>query len=744
MATTDVDMDDNDGPVVMAYGPETDQNVTRLANTPLSPHHAAPVISDAQSGTLGQGMAIGSEVREQLAQYGSGFERTNENLDRRGSVPANATNVAGVGAGTVLLDAVAGQATQELSDVVAYSNEANLTHGLDNFLGDIPGNPPLGFDSYLVPLFNAIPPSESFARPAVPLLNNAPFPTTSRTQWMPDFTFGPSSEHIDIQAFLKNVEETFGSASSGEINEHAGELRPEGVAGWAELQELDTGGKRALVDECSVSDLLGPLTDITSDPAHLAFVRDLHNRATLSMLGHTTESIKLPPEMRDRKKRRGGKVGVGQWGEENASSVAGEMHQQSTSRNTRSEQATAGSSGNLSRTRASDHTPSGEETVMAEPDPVTEHSGAVAAPTQPPDAASRGSGKNRKSKTRVESEERAADPLLLELEGMLKTISLRSWPLPETAKHFIRKPRYSDVNVLTEVRPSSIPFLLPEQVSDNTPEPPPSPSATGIWEQAPGSLTQRPHAVVELSILTPAPHPPHTPRHSLSLALLESQTLEDISEALVCANRWIPRSMGVGDGVASGACVVIEGKVYGDGEGDADGKDYAEKLIEYLSTLKAQNQNGSAGLSKRDKDAIMVLDEQLMIGLPMLNTRLDSVPWKLHKPYWFMHDGGCVHWIVVSSISLLNQCDPPLPTPEKPSNWPYVTSLSPVPHRALCRVCSRVPAVLAVSGDTRLGESPSLVCEGCWALLGPPRAGRDYSEQGEGLNVLPLVSPDGL
>ncbi|KAG9077075.1 hypothetical protein FS749_011076 [Ceratobasidium sp. UAMH 11750] len=239
MATTDVDMDDNDGP-------ETDQNVTRLANT-LSPYHAL-VFSDAQSG---RGMAVGSEVREQLAQYGSGLERTNETQDRRGSVPANATNVAGVGAGTVLLDAVASQATQELSDVAAYSNEANLTHELDNFLGDIPGNPSLGFDSYLVPLFNAIPLSEPLARSAAPLLNDAPFPTTSRTQWMPDFTFGPSSEHIDIQAFLKIVEETFGSALSGEINEHAGDLRPEGVAGWVELQELDAGGKRALVDESS-------------------------------------------------------------------------------------------------------------------------------------------------------------------------------------------------------------------------------------------------------------------------------------------------------------------------------------------------------------------------------------------------------------------------------------------------------------------------------------------------------------
>jgi hypothetical protein len=83
------------------------------------------------------------------------------------------------------------------------------------------------------------------------------------------------------------------------------------------------------------------------------------------------------------------------------------------------------------------------------------------------------------------------------------------------------------------------------------------------------------HALIELSILTPAPHPPHTPRHTLSLALLNNQTLEDISEALVCANRWIPRSIN-DSGVPSGACIVIEGTVYGDGEGDGDGKDYAE------------------------------------------------------------------------------------------------------------------------------------------------------------------------
>ncbi|KAG8769495.1 hypothetical protein FRC12_004928 [Ceratobasidium sp. 428] len=747
MATTDIVMDSDDGPVVVTRGPVVDQVVTRPANAPLSSDHAAGVLPHAQSEPLSQVMDIGSDGREQLAEYSIRLEGMDENRDRLGSAPASTTNMAGVNTGSILLDASASQATQELPETVAYLNEANLAHELDDFLSEIPSNPPLGFDNYLVPLFGAAPPFPSPEQIVLPLLNNAPFPATGRTQWVPDFTFGPPSEHVDIQAFLKNIEGSIELVLARDDAGSVGGLRPEDVAGWTELQELDLNEKKALVDECCVSDLLGSLMDITSDPARLAFVRDSHNQATLSMLGYTTESIKLPPELRDRKKRRSEKVGMVQWGEENTSTAAGEMQQERTSGNIRNGRAAVGLGKSSSRSQASDHTPSGsEDTVMAEPNSVTGN-GTVAEPTLSPDTGSAGGGGIRQGKIRVEAEERAVDPLLLDLEDTLKTISLRSWPLPETAKHFIRKPRSSDVNVLTEVRSSPIPFLLPEQVSDNAPPRLPSPGATGVQEQVASiSPTQRPHAMIELSILTPAPHPPHTPRHSLSLALLESQTLEDISEALVCANRWIPRSMNVGGGVASGACAVIEGTVYGDGEGDTGGKDYAEKLVEYLSTLKAQNQNqdSSAGLGKRDKDAIVILDEQLRIGLPMLNTRLDSVPWKLHKPYWFMHDGGCVHWIIVSSISLLHQCDPPIPTPEKPSNWPYVTSLSPVPHRALCRVCSRVPAVLAVSGDTRLGESPSLVCEGCWALLGAPRAGRDYTEQGEGLNVLPLVSPDGL
>ncbi|KEP46766.1 snRNA-activating protein of 50 kDa MW carboxy-terminal protein [Rhizoctonia solani 123E] len=558
-----------------------------------------------------------------------------------------------------------------------------------------------------------------------------------RTQWMPDFTFGPASEPIDIPAFLSSPQETLGLEQN--LQQTGGDLRdwvrPEHVAGWRELQALGLEERMMLQETCSVSGLLTFLTDITSDPARLNLVKEMHNQSTLAALGHTVESIKLPPEKRDRKRKVSGKVGVGGSDVLNNEASEGQQDDDGPNRYAQEEASqapgneigapsaevrgvTGGAKAGVSLSTTVPETTSGAAPVAATAHPI--------------------GGRNRKGKARVGAGETVSDPTLLELGDILGRVELHSWQPTDAAKHYIRKPRSSDVNVLAEVRPSAIPFVMPENLDHGLREHS-SPSYSSLQGPAPKRSA---HALIELSILTPAPHPPHTPRHTLSLALLNSQTLEDISEALVCGNRWVPRSIN-DSGVPSGACIVIEGTVYGDGEGDADGKDYADKVTEYLAALKAQADT-PISLGKKERDAIMILDEQLKIGMPMLSTRLDSIRWKLHKPYWFMHDGGCVHWIIVSSISVLHPNDPLLPTPEKSSNWPYATALSPLPHRALCRVCSRVPAVLAVSGDSRLGESPSLVCDGCWGLLGPPKAGRDYSEGKGGLTILPLVSPDGL
>ncbi|KAF8712135.1 hypothetical protein RHS03_01083, partial [Rhizoctonia solani] len=491
---------------------------------------------------------------------------------------------------------------------------------------------------------------------------------TRRMQWMPDFTFGPASEPIDIPGFLSSVQEALGMEQN--LQQTGGDfrnwVRPEHVAGWRELQSLGLEERKMLQEAY-----------ITSDPARLNLIKQVHNQSTLAALGHTAESIKLPPEKRDRKRKNSEKGGVKGGDHPSNEALRGQQY----------DGISGGTQAGVSRGPGNEiGVPSADVRGVAGganvgTSPSTMISEAAPGPASAPITANSRGGRNRKGKARADAGETVSDPALLELEDILGGLKLHSWRLTDSAKHYIRKPRSSDVNVLTEVRPSAIPFLLPETLVYDRQEYS-SPSDMSLQGPSPQRSA---HALIELSILTPAPHPPHTPRHTLSLALLNSQSLEDISEGLVCANRWIPRSIN-DSGVPSGACIVIEGTVYGDGEGDAYGKDYADKVTEYLAALKAQV-NTPTGLGKKKRDAIVVLDEQLKIGMPMLSTRLDSIRWKLHKPYWFMHDGGCIHWVVVSSISVLHPHDPQLPTPEKSSNWPYTTALSPLPHRALCR-CS--------------------------------------------------------
>ncbi|KAJ1304834.1 hypothetical protein OPQ81_005968 [Rhizoctonia solani] len=527
----------------------------------------------------------------------------------------------------------------------------------------------------------------SFDRTAIPLPSDSLAPQSGEPlpQWMPDFTFGPASQPIDIPAFLSSVREALepGQNSQWTEGDFRDWVRPEHVAGWSELQGLGSEERKILQEACSVSGLLTTLTNITSDPARLNLVKEIHNQSTLAALGHTTESIKLPPEKRDRKRKVSGKVGGRDEDVLRNEASGGQQDDDGPSRDTREEGSRVLGDG-IGAPAADFRGVTGGADIGVSPSTTVPEStsGVVPAPAR--------GGRNRKGKARADTGETVSDPALLELGDMLGGLKLHSWKVTDAAKHYIRKPRSSDVNALAEVRPSAIPFVLPE-APERGPREYLLPNDTSLQGPA---LQRSPHALIELSILTPAPHPPHTPRHTLSLALLNSQTLEDISEALVCANRWVPRSIN-DSGVPSGACIVIEGTVYGDGEGDADGKDYADKVTEYLAALKAQA-NTPIGLGKKERDAIMILDEQLKIGMPMLSTRLDSIRWKLHKPYWLMHDGGCVHWIVVSSISVLHPNDPPFPTPEKPSNWPYTTALSPLPHRALCRVRAQVWYVMVV------------------------------------------------
>ena len=109
-----------------------------------------------------------------------------------------------------------------------------------------------------------------------------------------------------------------------------------------------------------------------------------------------------------------------------------------------------------------------------------------------------------------------------------------------------------------------------------------------------------------------------------------------------------------------------------------------------------------------------------------------------------LHQGNCEHFVVVdqirrvlfsrvvlgvvpdSSTRLAHPLDPPCGYPLTVHVAPFLGDV--------CKACAKVPAVLTVVGDIRLGESPCLLCAPCWRNMGPPR-----KEDAEQVMVVPLV-----
>ena len=58
------------------------------------------------------------------------------------------------------------------------------------------------------------------------------------------------------------------------------------------------------------------------------------------------------------------------------------------------------------------------------------------------------------------------------------------------------------------------------------------------------------------------------------------------------------------------------------------------------------------------------------------------------------------------------------------AGYPLTTYIAPV-GLSLCIACGKVPALFAVLGDLRLGQSPAHLCGPCWRIMGPENAAHD-------------------
>ncbi|KAF8482904.1 snRNA-activating protein of 50kDa MW C terminal-domain-containing protein, partial [Russula ochroleuca] len=313
------------------------------------------------------------------------------------------------------------------------------------------------------------------------------------------------------------------------------------------------------------------------------------------------------------------------------------------------------------------------------------------------DLAERNTSGKRKRKREVVSEPEDT-PDLIALKGDLADIKLKSWPLPQEAAVFIRGPKNSDINTLTEIK------------------------------QAKNGSTPDPHsAVVMVSVYNRLTWSYNFVYRSSQHAVLSSNTLAELHNVIPCPSNELPDEstadgtfVGYESGPSkhpSGCVVVIEGTAYGDGLTE---NDYARYVFLLFNAV------GSRCLLRLSSKLIAHIPEPLTIGSKMNETPFSSLSLRLNHPYWLVHHGNCEHFLVVDQIRLLHPDDPP-------SGYPLTTQITP-PLLGNCRACSKVPAVYSIVGDMRLGESPCILCAPCWRNMGLPKDKED-----EPIMVIPLL-----
>ncbi|KAK7472686.1 hypothetical protein VKT23_000799 [Stygiomarasmius scandens] len=260
------------------------------------------------------------------------------------------------------------------------------------------------------------------------------------------------------------------------------------------------------------------------------------------------------------------------------------------------------------------------------------------------------------------------------LQEKLDGVKLNSWKLPPDAVLFTRPPRNSD---------------------HNTAPPQTNPIVEGV------AVDERPQAVIIFSVHVPLPWRTAMLTRSSIHAILSSQTLGDLFEAIPCESNNLPEEFLNEDGNirykvndktkgSSGHVICIDEVAYGDGFCE---NDYADKLLQHLKATHSMMQIRKAETAT-------------------LDTPISSLSLRINYPYWLLHQGNCEHFIVIEHIRLKGPSDPA-------GGFPLNLQVTP-PQLDMCRACAKTPAVWAITGDIRLAESPCLLCGPCWRMMGDP------------------------
>lgn len=143
---------------------------------------------------------------------------------------------------------------------------------------------------------------------------------------------------------------------------------------------------------------------------------------------------------------------------------------------------------------------------------------------------------------------------------------------------------------------------------------------------------------------------------SFQHAVLSSQTLGDLYEALPCPSNEIPFEKS-GDGTIfeysedeapphKGGVVCIEDVAYGDGQSE---EDYSESVF-VLTVLPPPHKVRDSKLLAHFSEMPPNKKSELRKGPDMHSQRFLDLSLRINEPYWLLHQGSCEHFIVVDQI----------------------------------------------------------------------------------------------
>ncbi|BGP17171.1 hypothetical protein JCM10213_006034 [Rhodosporidiobolus nylandii] len=229
----------------------------------------------------------------------------------------------------------------------------------------------------------------------------------------------------------------------------------------------------------------------------------------------------------------------------------------------------------------------------------------------------------------------------------------------------------------------------------------------------------------------------------------------------------------------TGAVWMVEGVLYGDAdrvddEAEGEKKEYAQMVLDLISSTSWPSLSSTAPAapsSPHPQDGLAVdhsllpsasddaaspqpadsSKPQVHAGPSMQQAQLGALEGvRAGQPYWLMCHGNVEVVWSIEEIRYRHPLDPsPVPSATA-APYPLTTFLSrpPAPSTssisaslssstaARCRVCDRDPGLLVLIDDELVGETPALVCGGCWEVLHPvvdEADGEETSDVGPGL-----------